>query len=427
MSSSTPSTGIDLLIEALLLDAGYNSAVAMLGSAALGIGAGTVGVFAMLRRRSLLSDALAHSMFPGICLAFMVGSTMGWNARSLPVLMTGAALTGALGALTVRGLRRVKRFTDDLAMAIVLAVYFGLGAILLSVIVSGPTGNRAGLGGLLLGQAASMLRQDAILIGVVAAACIGVCAMLFKELRLLCFDDRFAQTTGLPARAIDLTLLGLILLITVIGLQSVGLVMVVALLIIPASTARLWTDRLWLMTLIASAAGGASAYVGAGISRVLAGVPTGATIVLVAGAMFILSLLISPLRGVLGVGLQRLRMRARIASDHVLRHALEQSTGPSDKVIVRDKASLPVRTVMRLQGLVTHQGGGLVLTQHGLAEAHRLTEAHELWERYLEIYAGFGADRVHQPADMVEHVLSDELTAALRERVQQERVAGAGR
>jgi len=417
MTDGTTSTGIGLMIDALLLDAGYNSAVAMLGSAALGLAAGVVGVFAMLRRRSLLGDALAHSMFPGICLAFMVGSAMGWNARSLPLLMVGAVLTGALGALTVRGLRRIRRYTDDLAMAIVLAVYFGFGAVLLSVIVSGPTGNRAGLGGLLLGQAAAMLTRDAVLTGVVA----------FKELRLLCFDDRFARTTGLPAGAIDLTLLGLILLVTVIGLQTVGLVMVVALLIIPASTARLWTDRLWLMTLIASLAGGMSAYIGAGLSRVLAGVPTGATIVLVAGMMFIVSLLVSPRRGVVGIGLQRLKMRARIASDHVLRHALEQSPGSAEDVFVQDRTTVPVRLAMRLQGLIDRRDGGLVLTPHGLAEARRLTEAHELWERYLEIYAGFGADRVHQPADMVEHVLSDELTEALRERVRRHPVTGTRR
>lgn len=427
MTQDQSSTGIGLMIDALLLDAGYNSAVAMLGSAALGIAAGVVGVFAVLRRRALLGDTLAHSMFPGICLAFMIGSAAGWNARSLPLLMSGAALTGGLGALTVRALRRVRRFTDDLAMAIVLAAYFGLGAILLSVIVSGPTGNRAGLDGLLLGQAASMLRQDAITIGVVSGICMIVCIGLFKELRLLCFDDRFAQSAGLPARAIDLVLLAMILLITVVGLQSVGLVLVVAMLIIPASSARLWSDRLWVMSVIAAALGGASAYIGAGLSRVLSDVPTGAAIVLVAGLLFLLSVLLAPRRGVLGNAIQRIRLRLRIASDHVLRHALERSGSDAQTVIVSDRTGWFLRRLMLIRGLIERRDGDLVLTGSGLNEAKRLTEAHELWERYLELYAGFGADRVHQPADMVEHVLSDEFTEALRARIMPHDGAGAAR
>lgn len=420
---SVPATNAwQLTVDALLLDAGFNSAVVMLGSGALGIAAGVVGVFAMLRRRSLMSDALAHSMFPGICIAFLIGSAIGWNARSLPLLMLGAAATGSLGALTVRALRKVRRFTDDLAMAIVLSSFFGFGTVLLGVIVARPTGNRAGLEGLLLGQAAAMLSQDAILIGIVALLCVAICTVLFKELRLLCFDERFAASTGLAVRGVDLILLALILIITVIGLQSVGLVLVVALLIIPASTGRLWTDRMWLMTVLAAGVGGASAYLGAALSRVLPDVPTGATIVLVAGAAFALSLLLSPRSGALAIGVQRIRMRLAISSDHALRHALEAPHTDGAPNLV-DRPALPVRIAMRLGGLIEPRDNRLVLTPKGIEHAQRLTEAHELWERYLEIYAGFGADRVHQPADLVEHVLSPELTEALRIRVEEHRGA----
>lgn len=408
-----------LFIDALFLDAGYNTAVAMLGSAALGIGAGVVGVFAMLRGRSLMGDALAHSMFPGLCLAFLLGTAMGWNARALPLLMAGASVTGILGALCVRALRIVRRFTEDLSMAIVLAVFFGFGAVLLNIIISTPTGNQAGLSGLLLGQAASMLLRDAQLIGLLAAVCVAVCVVLFKELRLLCFDDRFARALGLPVRALDLLLMGLILTVTVIGLQAVGLVLVVALLIIPAATARFWSMRLSTICLLAAIIGGLSGYLGAGLSRALAGVPTGATIVLVAGGMFLFSAIVSPRRGLLGVLQRRASMRLKIATDHALRHAYEASPSQSTSGYAVPPTGPLIGWIMRRRGLAAGPREARTLTPKGIETARRLTEAHELWERYLEIYAGLGAERVHNPADLVEHVLSPQLTEALRARVEQ--------
>lgn len=414
------------LLDAFLLQAGYNSAVVMLGCAALGIAGGVVGVFAMLRGRSLIGDAIAHSMLPGICIAFLAGGWLGANARAMPLLMAGAAFTGLLGAATVKLLRHIPRFTEDLAMAVVLSVFFGFGAVLLNLIVNTGYGNSAGLSHLLLGQAAAMLTRDAWIIAILALTCVAVCGLLFKELRLLCFDDRFAKATGLATNALDTVLLAMILLVTLIGLQAVGLVLVVAMLIIPAASARFWTNQLAHMCLLALTFGGASGYIGSGLSRVLVNVPTGATIVLTCGMIFLISAIASPQRGLLGALLRRAAMHSKIRTDHALRHAYERRHLQDESVTGETGEFYPIGRIsrmtawrMRARGLLTRSPHGLSLTPAGIREAKRLTTTHELWEQYLEIYAGLGAERVHDPADLVEHVMTPALSEALEKRVRE--------
>ena len=278
------------MIDALLLGAGYNTVVAMIGATLLGVAAGPVGVFMLLRRRALLADAASHATLPGVVAAFLASLWLTGEGKSLPILLIGAGLTAALGILGVQALQAHSRLSGSTAIAVVLSAGFGLGVVGLSYLQTLPVAGQAGLEQFLIGQTAGMRLADAYLIAGVAAVLILAVVLFFKELGLIAFDAEYAAAAGWPVQRLDLLANGLLLATVVVGLTTVGLILIVAMLIIPAVTARLWTQRLARMALLAGMFGGLSAYVGAAASAAFDNLPTGATIVLTAGGLFLISL-----------------------------------------------------------------------------------------------------------------------------------------
>jgi manganese/zinc/iron transport system permease protein len=297
------------LLSILLLQAGYNTIVVMLGAAALGAASGTVGVFAMLRRRALVADAAAHATLPGVALGFITAVALGFSGRSLPFLMAGAAITAILAAFSVQWIANRTRLTEDTAIASVLATFFALGIVLLTVIQTLKTGGQAGLDIYLLGATAGMLREEAITLAIFSLIVAAIVAMLFKELTLISFDTDYARAHGFPVKLLDLAVLGLVLAVVVIGLRVVGLVLIVALLITPPAAARFWTDHTGRMTVISAAIGAASAYFGAAISAISPDTPTGAVIVLVAFFILLVSVFFGSARGIVIRALGTRQMR----------------------------------------------------------------------------------------------------------------------
>lgn len=297
------------LLSVLLLQAGYNTIVVMLGAAALGAATGIVGVFAMLRRRALVADAVAHATLPGVALGFIAAVTLGYSGRSLPFLLLGAAFTAILAALAIQWIANRTRLTEDTAIASVLATFFALGIVLLTVIQTLKTSGQAGLDIYLLGATAGMLREEAITLAVFSLLVAAIVALLFKELTLISFDADYARTHGFPVRLLDLAILGLVLAVVVIGLRVVGLVLIVALLITPPAAARFWTDHTGRMTIVSALIGAFSAYFGAAISAISPDTPTGAVIVLVAFVLLLISVFFGAARGIFvrALGARKLR------------------------------------------------------------------------------------------------------------------------
>lgn len=286
---------------------GYNTQIVLLGTALLGACCGMVGGFAVLRRRALMGDALAHAALPGVCLAFLV-----LGERNLPVMLLGALVTGLLGVAIVSGLRFGTRIKEDAAIGIVLSVFYGAG-IVLSRLIQNQTagGSRAGLESYILGQTASMSRDDVYLIGAVSLACLVLVLALYKEFKLIAFDPEFARVQGWPALGIDLLLMAMIAVAVVIGLPAVGVVMVAALLIIPAAAARFWTERLGIMLFISAVFGVAMAAAGT-VTSAEYGWSAGPAIVLVGTGIFLSSLLLSPRRGIIARAIAEYRFRRRL-------------------------------------------------------------------------------------------------------------------
>ncbi|MBO1074991.1 metal ABC transporter permease [Roseomonas marmotae] len=313
-------------LEALFLGAGYNATVVALGCAGFGLAAGAIGCFVLLRGRALISDAAAHATLPGVAGAFILAAVMGWNARSLPLLLAGAGLTAAVAVAAVSALGRGGRIRDDAAMALVLSIGYGIGVVLVSVVQSLPTGGQAGLTSFILGQAAGMSAADALLIAGLALFSALMLLILFRPLAALCFDREFAASTGLPVRLLDGLLLALMLAVAIAGLRAVGLILVVGLMVIPAVTARLLTERLEAMVPLAALLGAVSAWLGTAISASQPQLPTGATIALTACVFFLLALLLAPRRGALGFAWRQALLSLMVARDQALRALAEAET-----------------------------------------------------------------------------------------------------
>ncbi|MGP1356450.1 metal ABC transporter permease, partial [Roseicyclus sp.] len=221
------------LLDALLLQAGYNAALVTVGAALLGAAAGSTGTFLYLRKRALVSDAIAHATLPGVGLAFIVMVALGGDGRNLPGLLIGSAVTAGVGLLLVQWMVQRTRLAEDAAIGAVLGVFFGIGIVLLTVIQAMSAGRQAGLEDFLLGSTAGMLRQDALTIAAGGLLAVVATWLMRRPMILVAFDAEYAAAVGYDVRRIDLMMMGAVLAVTVIGLKIVGLVLIVALLVIP--------------------------------------------------------------------------------------------------------------------------------------------------------------------------------------------------
>jgi manganese/zinc/iron transport system permease protein len=295
-----------------------------LGAAILGVTSGALGAFALMRRQSLVGDTLSHAALPGVCLGFLWAGT-----RDLGAMLAGAFFAGAAAALTVMLITRRTRLKTDAALGIVLSVYFAVGVVLLSHVQGSAGAAQAGLSTFLFGQAAAILTTDLPVMGGVAAVALGLLMLFWKEFKLVTFDDGFARAQGLPVLALEAALTVMVALAIVVGLQMVGVVLMVAMLIAPAAAARQWTRSLGGMVLLSAGFGAVAGVAGALVSATARGLPTGPVVVLVASVLAGLSLLLAPGRGLLWQAIAAQRQRRGLAAQRVLMtiHGLGRAHG----------------------------------------------------------------------------------------------------
>ncbi|MFN3652905.1 MAG: metal ABC transporter permease [Armatimonadota bacterium] len=382
------------------------------GCMLLGVSSGVLGSFALLRRRSLISDALAHAALPGVCVAFLLT-----GQRSLALFLLGALAAGLIGAFCIQAITRYSRIKEDTALGLVLSVFFGFGIVLLTRIQQSGQSSQAGLDKFIFGQAASMVGVDVRIMAACAAVVCLLSLLFFKELKLLCFDPGFARGLGYSTLVLDGILLFLIVLAVVIGLQAVGAVLMAALLITPAAAARLWTDRLGVMVALSGVIGAVSGALGTIGSTFQSGMPTGPVIVLAATAAFVFSLIFAPRRGLLSRLLRLVSLRGRVAREHALRTAYELTEAAGDwerrftaAEFAGHRGTSPVaaaRALRRLEreGSLVRFGDGYAFSKQGREAAYSVVRNHRLWEMFLMHEGQLGADHVDRDADLIEHLL----------------------
>lgn len=301
---------MDLLVD---LFSDYTLRTVALGSALLGITAGTLGGFALLRQQSLLGDAISHAALPGIAIAFLIT-----GSKAPLVLILGAGIAGWIGAALISVVTTRTRIKYDSALGIMLSVFFGFGLVLLTYIQRQPNANQAGLDSFLFGQAAALVEQDVLLIFAIGSSVMVLIILLWKEFKLLSFDPDFLGTLAYPVRLLDYLLTTLFVVAIVIGLQTVGVVLMSAMIIAPAAAARQWTDRLGRMIALAGLFGAVSGVGGAVTSSLIPSLPTGPTIVLIVSGIVLVSLLFAPNRGLVFRRIRDWQAGKRLRVDAVL-------------------------------------------------------------------------------------------------------------
>jgi len=406
----------------------YNTRVVVIGTTLLGLAAGLVGTFLLLRKRALLSDTLSHATLPGIALTFILVTYLGGEGKNLIALISGAAVFSVLGTASVILIQRYSRIKDDAALGIVLSVYFGFGIALMGIASRMETGTAAGLSSFIYGKTASMLFFDAMLIGATALGAAIFSILLFKEFSLICFDYHYAATQGWPVVRLDFLMMTLVVVVTVIGLQAVGLILVVALLIIPPSAARFWTHRLDHMLILAGFFGALSGLLGSTFSALMANLPAGAIIVIMAALIFIFSLTFGSASGLLRQLIERRHLTRKVANENLMRemyelYELRRESDPDAKGLIEIEEGVNFEDLLAARawspgllrktiksaivaGMMNEKGDNrFSLTPKGLENAYRVVRKHRLWEAYLVTHADIAPSQVDWGADAIEHVL----------------------
>lgn len=272
----------------------YTLRTITLGTAILGAVTGMLGSFAVLRKQSLLGDAISHAALPGIAIAFLIT-----GAKDSNVLLLGALVSGLVGTFWIRGIIKKTHLKSDTALGLILSLFFGFGMLLLTFIQKQPNANQAGLDKYLFGQAATLVESDVWLMAIVTGACLFVLLLFWKEFKILLFDADYTKTLGFNTKFIDVLITSFIVLAIVLGLQTVGVVLMSAMLLAPAAAARQWTNSLGVMVILAAIFGAFSGVFGTAISASQNNLSTGPVIVIVAGVFVLFSFIFSPSRGLL--------------------------------------------------------------------------------------------------------------------------------
>lgn len=382
-----------------LLPLPYTDAVVAVGAALLGALAGLVGVLAVLRRRTLVADALSHAALPGVALAFLIT-----GAKDTSSLLIGAGLAGLLGAVMIVGIERTSRVRPDAAIGVVLSGFFSIGIVLIAYVASTGDSSQAGLQDYIFGQAAGLLERD---VNVFAALAIAVAALLFalyRPLKTTLFDPAFAASLGLPVRRLELLMTVLLVAAVIVGLRTVGAILMVAMIVVPATAARQLTDRLVVLLPLAALIGAGIGVAGSLISTG-ARAPTGPVIVLVGFVVVLLALAFAPGRGLAWRANKLRREHRRRLTEAVLidlETSIHAGPPPTEEELrlasghSRRRLRRALRDLER-SGLLGRDGPRLFLNEAGAAAAHEVLERRELWTAWLEFGARLELEDAREP------------------------------
>ena len=383
-------------------------------SVLVGIACGVLGCYVVLRRMALIGDALAHAVLPGVVIAFLVTGNTGISG-----LFLGALIAGLVTAVLIKLVSSLSRTKEDSAIGIVFTAFFAIGIVLISAM---PRGTHFDLKCFLFGDPLAVGPDDLIMMAIVAPVVIAIVIVLYHPLKLASFDPVVAMTMGVSVTALHYLLMGMLSATVVSGLRTTGVILVVAMVITPASAAYQLCNRLAPMLVLAGVFGAVSAAAGMSVAFITNS-PTGPAMVLVATIIFGLTMLLSPEHGLMFGALKRRRVRRHIEDEDVLKAIFRFSEGNEVCRLehVAAQTGLGTRCVMsHLRALASERfvqvaGGVIALTPSGRERAVGLVRAHRLWESYLVDEAGIDGEAIHDAAERLEHAheLADEVDRAL--------------
>jgi manganese/zinc/iron transport system permease protein len=397
--------------------------------------ASLVGVIVVLRKQSLIGEALSHASYPGVILGVIFAAFIGIedSAETAVALfiIAGAFLSALLGLYLIYGLERKLKVKSDSALCFILSAFFGIGLTLASEVQFSHTSFYRQVQVYLYGQAATMTNIHIYIYGLLALAVLTIILLFYKEIQAIIFDRNYAKSLGINTKPIDALIFILIVLAVVIGIRSVGVVLMSAMLIAPAVAARQYTNQLSLLFVLSALFGMTSGYLGNYFSvegtyqlsilypRARLALPTGPMIVIVASTICILSLLFAPERGFVWRSLRIYYFRHRSLSENLLKTLWHADHSLNFAEITRFQSAnklylnLIVLDLIRNGWVKKKSDKTLSLTPEGQAWAAKIVRLHRLWEVYLVDYLGVGAEKVHRSAEEMEHLITPELEEEL--------------
>lgn len=392
----------------------------VLGVSTMAASSAIVGVFALLRKRALVGDAVSHAILPGICLAFLITQ----NKNPL-ILLLGAFVTGWISLWFIDLVSNRSKLKTDSAIALTLSVFYGLGILLLTAIQKANYVNQSGLDKFLFGKAAALVYEDVLIFGSFSILVIFLIVLFYHPLKLISFDRDFALSNGFPVKRLEALLAILTVLAITIGIQAVGVVLMAALLISPAAAARYWTDNLKIMLLLAALFGAFSGLAGTYVSFTWTRMPTGPWVVMILSLIALLSVLFGSKKGVLAHQLKIRKNQQKMLEENILKCLYHLGETDGEFAKIRSLASIQQKRlfknnqlrkgikILQQKSLIASQPQGIQLSPQGIEEGRRVTRIHRLWELYISKYMHLASDHVHEDAEAIEHIITPELEKAL--------------
>ncbi|MBW8050240.1 MAG: iron chelate uptake ABC transporter family permease subunit [Cytophagales bacterium] len=382
---------------------------ALIASSIVGMTCGILGCFVTLRRMALIGDALSHAVLPGVVIGFIF-----WGHDPLAIFI-GAVVAGLFTAILITWIQRNSITKEDSSIGIVFTGMFALGIIGISWLTK-KEGIHLDMKGFLFGNVLGVSNGDlwlTALIGIYVLICI---TLFFKYFFITTFDPVIAATMGVSVAVIHYFLMFLLSLSVVASLQSVGVILVVAMLIVPSSTAYLLTDKLKVMIIISAFLGLLSATSGLLIAILLEITP-GPTMTVMAVLFFGAALLFSPKKGFLINSYRKLKKQFIIDHQDILKtiYYKIKAGGSVNRIAIVDYLNISLSKIkihllyLRRLRLINTTKDKIVLTEKGNHQAIKLVRAHRLWETYLATKMGLPAEELHEPAEKIEHLLPEEI------------------
>ncbi|WP_156817163.1 iron chelate uptake ABC transporter family permease subunit [Rubritalea marina] len=389
---------------------------AILAAILVGLSCGLLGCYVVVRRVALVGDTLSHAVFPGVVAGFM------WSEeRNIYLIFLCAMLAGLLGVMMVRAVQATTRLKSDAALGVVLASFFGIG------ILWNSTNQQSGVKDFLFGDLAIISALDLQLMGWMTALVIFVVLLLMRPLQVISFDEGFAVGLGYPVKVLNFIFFALLTFTVVVALQAVGVVLVSAMLITPAATAYLLTDRMHRMMVYSAALGIFACVVGALLSSMVSAMPPGPVIALTATAGFSVVYFMAPRHGVVSKWMRSRQQTKKVSRENILKAIYKEletdgfqahnvsieTLAVIRKVTMEDALQQAKSLVQAGQARWERDKAAIYLTPSGWRVAAMIVRNHRLWELYLTDLMNYESDHVHDDAEKIEHILGEDAVRRL--------------
>lgn len=395
----------------------------VLGTILISISSAIIGSFTLLQKRALSGDVIAHAILPGICIAFMIQGD-----KNLPFLILGAFVSGWAALISVDLITKWTNLKQDSALAIILSLYYGIGITLLKIIEQSPAyPNKAGLNNFLFGSATQLVLSDIKTFGITGLLISFVILLFYRQFKVFIFDKTYAEAIGLNIKLLQIILTSLTVLAVVIGIQTVGIVLMAAMLITPAAIATFWTKSLRKIIIIGALIAIVSSWMGCFLSYSLEigefrNLPTGPSIVMFLSLIGLMSFMFTPKKGIIIQQWKKRKFNRTIQVENLLKALYKYANSHTKDLCFNEIRSVyalepnrlkKITKMLMRRGYLKKKGQVYTLTNIGFEKGKRVTKIHRLWELYMTKFMNVDSYSVHNDAESIEHVLTPELEAEL--------------